>query len=1409
MPSTVFRSMVVAMLLLLPGAVSGATMDQEGPMGIGVEQAGAPTPVSILPAFAGEVTTRGTRATCSIANMQGSIAAGYLAWPVPDAGMAVYFDPEGTGASGDPGCGANPYSYLIEDVDLTFADASMFTGGESGPGTLEFSVAINCPNDDGDPCSMPGTELFRSDTITMTVPPEGELREFNVAIDVCVDGPFFVIVHYETWSGDADKVPSLLWDDVTRPRCRQYITGDGGTSWTDHEDYFTSGDTGWALITVNGNTQDTCGPSGNCGGPPPEGACCNPDGSCDNFLTPAECDAQGGEWQGADTLCFAVDCPQPPLGACCDAEAMCTEADEFECTGTWLGADTACGGDCDDDGSADICVLALGLDEDCQPNGVPDECDIADGASADINFNGVPDECECRAGNGDINGDLVIDFTDYVAFAGCMTGPQTAYEAGCEKMDMDGDCDVDLGDFQAFQGSWGDIDPGIVYAVQLAGNSLAEYPYFEYVKAFNEDSTVEVALDPTMYPEALGRTCDIYVVDAKSAGGWSVDPSLTDVTADGPETVTVSGTTIQENTWTVTGPFELDADAGIGLGVGYDVVLDCNRDGELTGGDYIDGLSNEAGMYAVHDTTAPGPLAVTEIASYNVGTVFGIPTGYTLEDIYYPTSIASLGELPMIVISHGNGHNYQWYDHIGYHMASYGYVVMSHQNNTGPGIDQCSLTTCGHTDAFIDQLDTIGGGVLDGHVDTHRITWIGHSRGAEGVAMAFDRIAVSHTYTPTLYSPDDIVLISSMLPVDFYGGGYTSGVSNPHWVNYHLWTASGDADVSGVPSSDVAQTFHLHDRATGYRHSTVVQGTGHAWFHDGPESPSYFDGPCPIGQTATHQIQVGMFLPLIKYYVEGNIPATDFFWRQWESFRPIGAPDPGFCSASGGDAVVVSNTYRNGSLDGKFIIDDFQSESSTGVSSSGGAVTFTVSNLTEGRLDDGDTSFTWTASDPMNGFTYGASTRPDNTRGVVFDWNGGDHYMEWEIVPDERDFSNDLYLSFRAGQGTRHPYTIAELGDLTFDVTLRDGSGATSTINVGAYGGGIEEPYQRTGSGTGAGWGVEFETIRMRLTDFLHNGSGLDLTSVVAIRFEFGSAHGATQGRIGVDDLELTNDLPAAFLPMTMSVLTPIPEYMSAIDPTEIDVAIFVGDDTLVPGSPTVHYRYSGGAYTSVAMTDLGGDVYRATLPSPACSDTPEYYFTAQGAVTGLVSAPESGPAAPFTSSVGEVIIALDDDFETDQGWTVVSIDLSGGEWDRGSPVGDGSRGDPTEDYDGSGQCYLTENVAGNSDVDGGPTIVTSPTMDLTAMSDPLFRYARWWANDDQDSDPFDVEVSNDDGANWILVERVVNIPSGWVAREVHLTDYITLTDQVKVRFSCMDNPNNSIDEGGVDAVKVFEVECE
>ena len=274
--------------------------------------------------------------------------------------------------------------------------------------------------------------------------------------------------------------------------------------------------------------------------------------------------------------------------------------------------------------------------------------------------------------------------------------------------------------------SAGNTPPALEIDTQLAGNTLAGLPYFGFVTAFNENATVEVAVDPGKIPGIGGMTCDIYVVDDKTAAQWVADPALADVRGT-PQTVTIGAFFSK---FTIAAPYQLPSSAGTtDLGRGYDVVFDMNRDGILDSGDLIDGRNpDEAGLYVVHDTTTKGPLPVTAV-SYSVT---GPTAGFTNERTWYPTDIATRGKLPLIIISHGNGHNYTWYDYLQEHLSSYGYIVMSHQNNTGPGIETCSLTTLQHTDAIIQQQGTIAGGVLNGHIDETKIVWIGHSRGGRG-----------------------------------------------------------------------------------------------------------------------------------------------------------------------------------------------------------------------------------------------------------------------------------------------------------------------------------------------------------------------------------------------------------------------------------------------------------------------------------------------------------------------------------------------------------------------------------------------------------------------------------------------------------------------------------------------------
>ncbi|HRX86330.1 MAG TPA: PQQ-dependent sugar dehydrogenase [Phycisphaerae bacterium] len=167
----------------------------------------------------------------------------------------------------------------------------------------------------------------------------------------------------------------------------------------------------------------------------------------------------------------------------------------------------------------------------------------------------------------------------------------------------------------------------------------------------------------------------------------------------------------------------------------------------------------------------------------------------------------------------------------------------------------------------------------------------------------------------------------------------------------------------------------------------------------------------------------------------------------------------------------------------------------------------------------------------------------------------------------------------------------------------------------------------------------------------------------------------------------------------------------------------------------------------------------------------------------------------------------FEDHFNTDLGWTVQNTSLTAGAWQRGDPSGDGTRGDPTDDYDGGGQCYVTQNGAGDTDVDGGPTTLISPMVDLSA-GDATLQYAYWYTRDDQDGiDTLYVEVSVNGGGSWTQVAQHATSASVWRTNSVFLDNYVTPSAITQVRFRVADNPNNSVIEAGIDAVS-FSLAC-
>jgi hypothetical protein len=76
----------------------------------------------------------------------------------------------------------------------------------------------------------------------------------------------------------------------------------------------------------------------------------------------------------------------------------------------------------------------------------------------------------------------------------------------------------------------------------------------------------------------------------------------------------------------------------------------------------------------------------------------------------------------------------------------------------------------------------------------------------------------------------------------------------------------------------------------------------------------------------------------------------------------------------------------------------------------------------------------------------------------------------------------------------------------------------------------------------------------------------------------------------------------------------------------------------------------------------------------------------------------------------------------------------------------------------------------------------------MTGMTTPTLAYWRWFYGSPPDpADYLIAEISNDGGQSWTAVDTTRGVLNDWDEATIRVADYVTPTNQVKLRFVAAD----------------------
>jgi len=395
--------------------------------------------------------------------------------------------------------------------------------------------------------------------------------------------------------------------------------------------------------------------------------------------------------------------------------------------------------------------------------------------------------------------------------------------------------------------------------------------------------------------------------------------------------------------------------------------------------------------------------------------------------------------------------------------------------------------------------------------------------------------------------------------------------------------------------------------------------------------------------------------------------------------------------------------------------------------------------------------------------------------------------------------------------------TAGQAQGLTYVLQLPPPFPASQNIRITGYG--VDDSTANQTQQTHVGPWLEFSGTRLEYqTDTQGGNSGSAVLweeQGTAIGIHTNAGCSATNGNTGtaINNAGLQAALadPQGVCQASIQILSALPERLASGVSHPIDLSI---TGLVQPGSAQLNVRYDGGAFLQVPLVHGMANIYQALLPPPTCAAVAEFYFSADlGLCGGPVTNPANAPTGFFTLPVGDAVSVAAYDMESAMGWGLAPSGdtATAGEWELVDPNGTNSQ--PEDDHTpGAGaQCWITAQVG---DVDNGRTTLWSPSMDLTALSNPFMSYWRWYSNSQgiNVNDRLRVNISADGGASWTSVEEVGPTPpqtsGGWFRHSFRVADFITPTNQVILRVRASDFGADSVVEAAIDDFELFDVVC-